>query len=623
MKHLSYLNKYFLRYKTRLVLGLVFIICTNLFAIISPKIVEYAFDLLSEATLNFNAAKAGEALQAPATISIVEQYAPFLSSWFSFNTEEAFLKSIGLLTLLLGTVYLIMALIKGVFLFFTRQTIIIMSRLIEFDLKNEIYRQYQRLSMAFYKRNNTGDIMNRISEDVGKVRMYLGPAIMYTINLAVLFILAIFAMLKVNVELTLYVLAPLPIMSYCIYKVSNTINRKSEHVQRQQSALSTFVQDAFSGIRVLKAYNRIDNSTNDFTEACEDYKVKSLKLVKVDALFHPIIILLIGLSTIITIYIGGVKVLAGEISIGVVASFVIYVNMLTWPFAAVGWVTSLVQRAAASQERINEFLKLEPEISNATNPLHFTSGNITFDNVSLTYPDSGIVALKNLSFTIKQGQTVAIIGKTGSGKTTIAHLITRQYDPTAGSVFINNQAINQIDLSELRQQIGYVPQDVFLFSDTIKNNIGFGLDLNADNDTKIIKAAKDADVYKNIMNFKNGFDTILGERGITLSGGQKQRVSIARAIVKEPNVLIFDDCLSAVDTATEEKILTSLKSIMLDKTSLIISHRVSTIKHANNIIFIENGEIAEQGTHNQLIEKQGLYYELFQKQLLEDEKTIE
>jgi len=351
--------------------------------------------------------------------------------------------------------------------------------------------------------------------------------------------------------------------------------------------------------------------------------VKSLKLVKVDALFHPIIILLIGLSTIITIYIGGVKVLAGEISIGVVASFVIYVNMLTWPFAAVGWVTSLVQRAAASQERINEFLKLEPEIKNAEFPISFESGDITFDNVSYTYPDSGIVALKDLSFTIKQGETVAVIGKTGSGKTTIAHLITRQYEPTAGKVLINNQAINQIDLSELRQQIGYVPQDVFLFSDTIKNNIGFGLELNADNETKIIKAAKDADVYKNIMNFKNGFETILGERGITLSGGQKQRVSIARAIVKEPNILIFDDCLSAVDTATEEKILTSLKSIMLDKTSLIISHRVSTIKHANNIIFIENGEIAEQGTHHQLIEKQGLYYELFQKQLLEDEKTIE
>lgn len=623
MKHLSYLNKYFLRYKTRLVLGLIFIICTNLFAIISPKIVEYAFDLLSEATLNFNAAETGEQLQAPATLSIVDKYAPYLASWFSFDTKEQYLKSIGLLTLLLGGVYLLMALIKGVFLFFTRQTIIIMSRLIEFDLKNEIYKQYQRLSMVFYKRNNTGDIMNRISEDVGKVRMYLGPAIMYTINLSVLFILAIFAMLKVNVELTLYVLAPLPIMSYSIYKVSNTINRKSEYVQRQQSALSTFVQEAFSGIRVLKAYNRINNSTNDFTNACEDYKVRSLNLVKVDALFHPIIILLIGLSTIITIYIGGVKVLAGEISIGVVASFVIYVNMLTWPFAAVGWVTSLVQRAAASQERINEFLKLEPEITNASNPLNFTSGDITFNKVSYTYPDSGITALNNISFTIPKGETVAIIGKTGSGKTTIAHLITRQYDPSSGSVSINNQAINQIDLSELRQQIGYVPQDVFLFSDSIANNIGFGLDLNADNDTKIMKAAKDADVYKNIMNFKNGFNTILGERGITLSGGQKQRVSIARAIVKEPNILIFDDCLSAVDTATEEKILASLKSIMENKTSLIISHRVSTIKHANNIIFIENGEIAEQGTHTELLEKQGLYYELFQKQLLEDEKTIE
>lgn len=623
MKHLSYLNKYFLRYKSKLVLGLIFIIFTNLFAIISPKIVEYAFDLLSEATLNFNAAKTGEALQAPETATIIEKYAPFLSDWFLFDSEANYLKSIGLLTLLLGLVYLLMALIKGVFLFFTRQTIIIMSRLIEFDLKNEIYNQYQRLSMAFYKRNNTGDIMNRISEDVGKVRMYLGPAIMYTINLIVLFILAIIAMLNVNVELTLYVLIPLPIMSYSIYKVSNTINRKSEHVQRQQSALSTYVQEAFSGIRVLKAYNRINNSTNDFAESCEDYKVKSLKLVKVDALFHPIIILLIGLSTIITIYIGGVKVLAGEISIGVVASFVIYVNMLTWPFAAVGWVTSLVQRAAASQERINEFLKLEPEIKNTASPVAFQSGDITFDQVSYTYADSGIIALNNLSFNIRQGETVAVIGKTGSGKTTIAHLLTRQYDPSQGQIKINNQSINKIALSELRQEIGYVPQDVFLFSDSIKNNIGFGLDLNENNHDKIIQAAKDADVYKNIMGFHQQFDTILGERGITLSGGQKQRVSIARAIVKEPNILIFDDCLSAVDTATEEKILRSLKKIMLNKTSLIISHRVSTIKHANSIIFLENGAIVEQGTHDELIKKQGFYFELYQKQLLEEEKTFE
>jgi ATP-binding cassette subfamily B multidrug efflux pump len=623
MKHLSYLNKYFLRYKSKLVLGLIFIIFTNLFAIISPKIVEYAFDLLNEATLNFNAAKTGEALQAPATAAIIEKYAPFLSDWFLFDSEANYLKSIGLLTLLLGFVYLLMALIKGVFLFFTRQTIIIMSRLIEFDLKNEIYNQYQSLSMAFYKRNNTGDIMNRISEDVGKVRMYLGPAIMYTVNLIVLFILAIIAMLNVNVELTLYVLIPLPIMSYSIYKVSNTINRKSEHVQRQQSALSTYVQEAFSGIRVLKAYNRINNSTNDFTEACEDYKAKSLKLVKVDALFHPIIILLIGLSTIITIYIGGVKVLAGEISIGVVASFVIYVNMLTWPFAAVGWVTSLVQRAAASQERINEFLKLEHEIKNTASPVAFQSGDITFDQVSYTYADSGIIALNNLSFNIYKGETVAVIGKTGSGKTTIAHLLTRQYDPSQGQIKINNQSINKIVLAELRQEIGYVPQDVFLFSDSIKNNIGFGLELNENNHDKIIQAAKDADVYQNIMGFQQQFDTILGERGITLSGGQKQRVSIARAIVKEPNILIFDDCLSAVDTATEEKILRSLKKIMLNKTSLIISHRVSTIKHANSIIFLENGAIVEQGTHDELIKKQGFYFELYQKQLLEEEKTFE
>ncbi|MFT6845895.1 MAG: ATP-binding cassette subfamily B multidrug efflux pump [Flavobacteriales bacterium] len=621
MKHLSYLNKYFLRYKSRLLLGIIFIIITNLFAIVSPKIVEYAFNLVNESITIFTDVKEGGAYVNPDSLDTVTQYVPFVKEWLSFDNEANYLKSIGVLTLLLSCLYLILALLKGLFLFFTRQTIIIMSRLIEYDLKNEIFNQYQRLSMSFYKRNNTGDIMNRISEDVGKVRMYLGPAIMYTINLIILFILSIIAMLNVNVELTLYVLVPLPIMSYSIYKVSNMINRKSEHVQRQQSALSTFVQEAFSGIRVLKAYNRTDASSQDFANACEDYKGKSLTLVKVDALFHPIIILLIGLSTIITIYIGGVQVLAGEITIGVVASFVIYVNMLTWPFAAVGWVTSLVQRAAASQERINEFLKIVPEISAAPNPKLFSVGDINFNKVGYTYPDSGIVALNDVSFTIKQGETVAIIGKTGSGKTTIAHLLTRQYDVTSGTLTINNQAIDGLSLASLRQQIGYVPQDVFLFSDSISNNIGFGLEESDDRQRKIEQAAKDADVYENITGFKNGFKTILGERGITLSGGQKQRVSIARAIVKEPDILIFDDCLSAVDTATEEKILTSLKSIMLNKTSLIISHRVSTIKHAHKIIFLENGKIAEEGTHDQLIDSQGFYYELFQKQLLEEEKT--
>lgn len=610
-----------MKYKWRLSLGIFFIIVTNLFAISSPKIVEYAFNVLSEAMSKYKQAKETGTVVAPQSLSKLEPYWNNLHEFLPFNAPNDYLQSIGKLTLILGGLYLLIALLKGVFLFFTRQTIIIMSRLIEFDLKNEIFNQYQLLSAAFYKRNNTGDIMNRISEDVGKVRMYLGPAIMYTINLAILFILAVLAMLQVSVELTLYVLAPLPLMSYSIYKVSNTINRKSEQVQRQQSVLSTFVQEAFSGIRVLKAYNRIGNSTSDFTHECGDYKEKSLTLVKVNALFHPIIILLIGLSTIITIYIGGVKVLAGEISIGVVASFVIYVNMLTWPFAAVGWVTSLVQRAAASQERINEFLNLKPEIENPLNPLPFSNGDIVFNQVDFVYPDSGIQALSQLNLHIKKGETLAVIGKTGSGKSTLAQLITRQFDVTEGSILIDDKDLRKLNLSELREHIGYVPQDVFLFSDSIANNISFGMEQQSNLMEKIERAAKQSDVYHNIMDFKNGFNTLLGERGITLSGGQKQRVSIARAIIKEPEILIFDDCLSAVDTATEEKILAALKDIMQDKTSIIISHRVSTIKHANQIVFLENGQIAEQGTHQTLIEKQGLYYELYQKQLLEEEKS--
>lgn len=619
MKQLSYLNKYFYKYKGRFVLGILFIVVTNLFQIYAPKIVAIAFDVIEQAVANM----ASQNYVSPTPEAFKNSWVEtLLINRLDFSDSATYLNSIGLITLVLAGLYLLIALLKGVFLFFTRQTIIIMSRLIEFDLKNEIFAKYQILSMAFYKRNNTGDIMNRISEDVGKVRMYLGPAIMYTINLAILFILAIVVMLNVNVELTLYVLMPLPIMSYSIYKVSNTINRKSEQVQKQQSALSTFVQEAFSGIRVLKAYNRIGFSTNEFEEECNTYKTLSLSLVKVNALFHPIIILLIGLSTILTIYIGGLKVLSGEVSIGVVASFVIYVNMLTWPFAAVGWVTSLVQRAAASQKRINEFLKIEPEITSPQNAIPFSNGDIKFNNVSFTYKDSGVDAIKKLDFAIKKGETTAILGKTGSGKSTVTQLFTRMYDVDSGSIEINGTNIKQLSLSQLRQHLGYVPQDVFLFSDTIANNISFGLD--SDNTKELIEtAAKQANVYTNIMSFRDGFETILGERGITLSGGQKQRVSIARALAKHPDILIFDDCLSAVDTATEEKILRALKEVMKDKTSLIISHRVSTIKHAHQIIFLEDGTIAEIGTHQELLDKQGLYYDLYQKQLLEDEKIVE
>jgi len=563
-------------------------------------------------------------LQIPETIRhLFEWFKMDLQSFMTVNSAEDLASLITKLSVMLGALYLVVALLKGLFLFFTRQTVIIMSRLIEFDLKNEVFDHYQSLSLAFYKRNNTGDLMNRISEDVTKVRMYLGPAIMYTINLVVLSVLAISFMLMVNVELTLYVLLPLPVLSISIYYVSSLINKRSEEVQRQQSALSTMVQEAFSGIRVLKAFNRQRSSQVNFEKACNTYKVLSLRQVKVDALFMPSIILLIGLSTIITIYVGGIKAIEGEITIGNIAEFVIYVNMLTWPFASVGWVTSLVQQAAASQERINEFLHTEPEIVNQSDAQDQIVGKIAFRNVAFTYPDSGIEALKEISFTINQGETLAILGRTGSGKSTIANLICRNFDPSSGEIQIDNKPISQINLNSLRSNIGYVPQDVFLFSETIANNIGFGLEDEEFSENVIRKAAANAHVLHNIESFPKEFETILGERGINLSGGQKQRVSIARAIAPNPQILIFDDCLSAVDTETEEIILNNLRGIMKNKTTILISHRVSTVEQADQILFIDEGRIVETGTHKELLEHNGAYADLYQKQLQENESKEE
>ncbi len=514
--------------------------------------------------------------------------------------------------------YLLFALLKGLFLFFTRQTVIVMSRLIEYDLKNEIYDKYQALSMSFYKRNNTGDLMNRISEDVGKVRMYLGPAIMYTINLVVLFIMVITSMIQINAELTLYVLTPLPIMSFLVYKISGVINKKSEATQRQQSRLSTFVQEAFSGIRVLKAYNREKYFEDNFEEETVLYQKASLSLVKVNATFMPIIVMLIGLSTIITIYIGGLKSISGSIDMGDIVQFVIYVNMLTWPFVSVGWVTSLVQRAAASQERINEFLEQESDIQMIDSPKEFKSGDIEFDHVTFIYPESGIKALDDVSFTIEQGKTLAITGKTGSGKSTIANLLCRLYDVNDGKITFANDNITDLDVNELRYKIGYAPQEVFLFSDTITNNIAFGDKQETTPFELVEQAAKEADIYDNILGFEEGFNTKVGERGITLSGGQKQRISIARAIIKRPEILIFDDCLSAVDTKTEEAILGNLRRIMKNRTSVLISHRISTLKDADHILVLEDGRIIEQGNHEELLQLKGSYFETYQKQLLEE-----
>ena len=591
MKSLKHLNKYFVKYKWRFILGIIFLGVSNLFGIYMPRVVSRAID-----DVKLNISELGNA----------------------GDVDSIELLKLGLLA---GLTYMGFALGKGFFSFLTRQTLIIMSRLIEYDLKNEIYDQYQKLSLAFYKRNNTGDLLNRISEDVSKVRMYLGPGVMYTINLAYLFTFAIYQMTSISAELTLYALTPLPIMSVIIYLVSNKINKKTQAVQKQQSKISTYAQETFSGIRVLKAYNKGEAFNKEFETEAIQFKKDSLSLVKVNALFMPTIILLIGLSTILTIYLGGRMAMRGDITTGQIAEFVIYINLLTWPFASVGWITSLVQRAAASQARINEFLKQEPEVKNETTEHSKINGNISFENVKFVYPNSGIEAIKNISFNIEQGKSLAIIGRTGSGKSTIANLICRMYDVTSGVIKIDKQKIQNINLNDLRKSIGYVPQEVFLFSDSIKNNIAFGNAVSSDDMEKIKQAAKNADVLENILSFQDKFETILGERGITLSGGQKQRVSIARAIIKEPQILIFDDCLSAVDTETEEVILSNLKDIMDGKTSIFISHRVSTVKHADNIIFIDNGEIIESGSHDDLMKLKANYAELYEKQLLEEKSA--
>ncbi len=506
------------------------------------------------------------------------------------------------------------AIIAGIFTFLMRQTIINVSRYIEYDLKNEVYQQYQNLSLNFYKANRTGDLMNRISEDVGKVRMYCGPAIMYTINTITLFVVALIYMISVAPKLTLYTILPLPILSFIIYKLSRVINNRSRIVQEYLSHLSAYTQESFSGISVIKSYGIEKENYDEFNALSEESKQKQIDLTKVQALFFPSMILLIGVSNLLVTYIGGVQYINGEIEeIGTIAEFLIYVNMLTWPVATVGWVTNLVQQAEASQKRINEFLKQEPEIKNLNSNPSEILGTIEFNNVSYTYPDTNIKALNQVSFSLKQGETLAILGKTGSGKSTILDLIGRLYDVQDGTITIDGHTINQLNLESLRNHIGYVPQDAFLFSDTIENNIKFGKENATEED--VINAAKHADVHKNIKKFTKGYQTKLGERGITLSGGQKQRISIARAIIKAPKIMLFDDCLSAVDTETEEKILKSLRKISVGKTTIIVSHRVSSAKDADKIIVLDDGKIIQNGTHQTLVNTDGYYKELYLKQL--------
>ncbi|MFH6997251.1 ABC transporter ATP-binding protein [Flavobacterium sp. FlaQc-57] len=590
MKELSYLNKYFIKYKYSFSLGILITIIAQIFSLFTPKLISKSLNAIEK----FD--KLPEAQQASQVV--IDSYRQGL----------------------VHNVLLIIAttIVAGFLTFLMRQTLIVMSRHIEFDLKNEVFKQYENLSQNFYKQNRTGDLMNRISEDVSKVRMYVGPAVMYTINTFIRFAIVIIYMYNVSPLLTLYTILPLPILSYCIFKLSSEINKRSTTFQQYLSKVSSFSQEIFSGIRVIKAYSLENQHQNNMVALADESKKKSLDLAKVQSLFGPLMIALIGISNLVVIYFGGVMYINGTIAnIGTIAEFILYVNMLTWPVASLGWVSSMVQEAEASQKRLNEFLKLEPEIKNKNENASDIQGSIAFENVSYTYEDTNIEALKNVTFTVKKGETLAILGKTGSGKSTILSLISRLYDVTEGRITIDQNEISSLNLNDLRNNIGIVPQDAFLFSDTIKNNIKFG-NQNA-TDEEVITAAKNAVVHDNIMAFNKQYDTILGERGITLSGGQKQRVSIARAIIKNPAILLFDDCLSAVDTETEETILNNLFEICKDKTTIIVSHRVSSAKNADKIIILEDGKIIQQGSHNQLINQGGYYSSLYLKQLSEKE----
>lgn len=583
MKALQYLNKYFYKYKWRFLIGILITILSKIIALKVPKLV-------------------GDSL------NIVEDYLKGVTTNLD-NVKHQLLLNI---LLIIGV-----ALFSGFLTFLMRQTIIVTSRLIEFDLKNEIYQQYQKLSLNFYKKNRTGDLMNRISEDVTKVRMYVGPTVMYTTNMVVLFVVCFAEMVKIDLKLTLYTLLPFPLLSISVFFLSKIIHERSTVVQQNLSKLTTFTQELFSGIDVVKSYGIEPSMTKDFDEISDDNKDKNIHLEKANALFYPSIILLIGISNLIVVYVGGLQYINGEIKAGTILQFLLYVNYLTWPVAIVGWVTSMIQQADASQARINEFLDQVPEITNKNESSTEIFGKVTFKDVTFTYDDTNITALKNINFTVNSGETIAILGKTGSGKSTIIELLSRLYDTKNGVILLDDIPIKEANLYDVRNQIGFVPQDPFLFSDTIENNIKFGKEDATEQE--IIEAAKNAVVHDNIIEFTNGYKTILGERGVTLSGGQKQRVSIARAIIKNPKILIFDDCLSAVDTETEEKILSNLERVSKNKTTFIISHRVSSAKNADKIIVLDAGEIIQQGTHNQLITLDGYYKELYEQQLLEKE----
>jgi ATP-binding cassette, subfamily B, multidrug efflux pump len=589
LKELAYLNKYFFKYKKYLFWGIVFTIISNLFGIIPAQMVREALDTVK---ISLDTIDKRETIDANLYEDIVRKIAYF------------------------GLLILGMAILKGIFLFAVRQTLIVMSRHVEYDLKNEIYAHYQTLPQSFYKTNQTGDLMARISEDVGKVRMYIGPSLMYLLNMVVLVVLILTYMFSVNARLTLFVLIPMPVLSLSIYLVSSTMNKKSELIQKSLAKVSVFSQEAFSGIRIIKSFNRESNFIENFKQESLNYKKHALSLTKIDSLFSPVVGFLIGLCTVLCVYVGGQEVMAGRLSNGNIAEFIIYVFMLTWPLTALGWTSGQIQRAAASQKRINEFLNNKSEIVSLKNQEIELKGNISFENVTFTYPETGIMALDNVSFTIKSGQKLAIIGSTGSGKSTLASLLFRMYDNTTGKISFEGVDIKDLKVSNLREQIAYVPQDVFLFSDTIAKNVKFGK--NEASQEEIEKVTKAAEIHANIIDFENGYETIVGERGITLSGGQKQRISIARALIKDHAFIIFDDCLSAVDTETESKILHNIYNYQRETSSIIISHRVSNAKLADYILVLDKGKIIEQGTHDELIVADGEYKNLFDLQYSEE-----
>jgi len=595
VKQLAVLNKYFYKYRWRFLLGIIFVSVSNYFRVLQPQMIRHALDLVVENIHLYH-----------------------LNN--GFETQKAFFMILGKTLMLFGALVVLLALLMGVFMYFMRQTIIVMSRLIEYDIRKELYQHYQDLHLAFYKKNNTGDLMARITEDVTKVRMYLGPAVLYGINLVSLFILVIASMLSVSKELTFYCLLPLPFLSISIYYVSNLINKKSELIQKQLATLNSTAQEAYSGIRVVKSYVQEKPMARFFGQQSDVYKDKTMDLAKVNALFFPLMLILIGASTILTVYIGGIQVVKGQITPGNIAEFVIYVNMLTWPVTAIGWIASIIQQASASQKRINEFLQTKPAITNPVDQKINLKGQIEFKNVTFTYPDSGITALKNVSFVLNPGERLALIGKTGSGKTTIADLLVRMYDVNEGEILLDGINIQALDLSNLRERMGYVPQDVFLFSDTIAGNVSFGKQ-----DATIAEVhefTKYAAVYDDIDSLPEKFETMVGERGVTLSGGQKQRVSIARALIKKPDIILLDDCLSAVDTNTEQQILGYLNNTLQNQTSIIITHRIYALLQFDQIIVLDEGTIVQSGTHEELIKEEGYYLQLFEKQQMEEKEEL-